>query len=174
MKKLKMLTIATLLAAPLAASANGFYVGANAGYGLQNIDDELKGLSTKDQLDASNTGVGQLKVGYDFNDYLGLEMRAGAANKDSEMLHHYSAYAKAQYPVSDSFSVYGLLGGTDARMSDAIQAFGVDKNLQSVSYAVGGRLAITDSMGMTLEYNQISSHKDYELGAVNLGVDYKF
>ncbi|MGR5193468.1 outer membrane beta-barrel protein [Vibrio rotiferianus] len=174
MKKLKLLTLATLIMAPLAASANGFYAGAQGGYGMQtDISDNHK--STRVQADLNGTGVGQMKLGYDFNDYFGLETRVGAANKNSEMLHHYSAYVKAQYPITDTISVYGLVGGTDARMTDlAQQELGTKKNLQSASYAVGGAIAINDQLDMTMEYNQVSTHKDYELGAVMVGVNYKF
>lgn len=173
MKKLKMLALATLIAAPLAASAadnSGIYVGATGGYGMQSSISE-KGDSTKQQLDDNGTGLGQVKLGYDFNEYFGVEVRGGAANENSEMLHHYSAYGKVQYPVTSSVSVYGLAGATDARMSTLLD---LDKNLTSASYAVGARMELTDNLGMSIEYNQVSSHKDYELGAAMVGIDYKF
>lgn len=176
MNKLKMLALATLIATPLAASAandSGIYVGAMGGYGMQNLSDVTKD-DTKKDLEDDGTGLGQIKIGYDFNEYFGVEVRGGAGNKNSEMLHHYSAYGKVQYPVTSGVSVYGLLGATNARMSDQIQMLGAEKNLSSASYAVGARMAVSDNIGLSLEYNKVSTHKHYELDALMLGVDYKF
>jgi len=56
-----------------------------------------------------------LRVGYEFNQYLGAEVRAvdtflGADPLGGEKLMHAGIFAKPQYPLSEDFNAYGLLG----------------------------------------------------------------
>ncbi|PKG58403.1 hypothetical protein CXF82_04730 [Shewanella sp. GutDb-MelDb] len=171
MKNMKLFALATTLAvslvAPMAANATGFYLGANAGSGQQSNQ-----LMDK----ATTTNVGSIKAGYDFNDYFGAEVRYGGVNSSSsdiELNSFTSVYAKAQLPVSESFTVYGLAGATSANLPGMILD---DKNSSesSASFGAGVRYSITDSLGVSLEATRISSHDAYKLDAVMLGVDYKF
>lgn len=171
MKKLNTIILATLLVTPLAATANGFYIGTQVGYGEQkNQLTDILNSSDKDL----ETAVGALKVGYDFNDYIGTEVRLSGTNTHtSETYSKYqtSAYLKGMVPISESFSLYGLVGATSAKMDTNVHD---KKHLNSMSYGIGARYAVTEKVGLNLELNQISSHKDYELSALTIGVDYKF
>jgi OOP family OmpA-OmpF porin len=55
---------------------------------------------------------GIARVGWDFNQYIGLEARALKANieDDFSQTTHYGLYLKPQYHVTDAMNVYGLLG----------------------------------------------------------------
>ncbi len=177
MKNVKLIalatTLATVLAAPMAANATGFYLGADIGSGKQSNQ-----LMEK----ADTTGVGAIKAGYDFNDYFGAEVRYGGVNtssSDVELNSFTSVYAKAQYPISESFSVYALAGTTSASLPGgglevAPQSGASKGSVNSASFGGGVRYAVTDSLGVSLEATRISSHDDYKLDAVMLGVDYKF
>ena len=55
------------------------------------------------------------KVGYDFNQYFGVEARAlrtfwGKGKNGGERIEHFGIYAKPMIPFSDRFLLYGLLG----------------------------------------------------------------
>jgi len=52
------------------------------------------------------------RIGYDFNQYIGVEARAFNASieKDFAETTHYGIYLKPQYPVSDKLNIYGLIG----------------------------------------------------------------
>lgn len=173
MKKVNAIILATLLTAPLAATANGIYVGGQVGVGEQkNQATDLAGTDKKDL----STAVGSIKVGYDFNDYIGAEVRVSGVNERSseiESTFQTSAYVKGMVPVSESVSLYGLLGATSASM-EYDKNTSDKKQLNSMSYGIGARYAVTEKVGLNLELNQISSHKDYELSALTIGVDYKF
>lgn len=171
MKKLNALILTALLASPLAAMADGFYVGGQVGYGAQKS--ELSDAIGGDKKDLE-TVIGSIKAGYDFNDYLGAEVRVSGVDKDSTGIkadYLASAYVKGMVPVSDSISLYGLVGATSVQMDKKV--YGKD-SIASASYGIGARYAMTDNVGINLEATQVSSHKDYELGGVSLGVDYKF
>ena len=55
------------------------------------------------------------RVGYDFNQYIGIEGRAlrtfwGKGNNGGELFEHYGLYAKPMLPIGERFNVYGLIG----------------------------------------------------------------
>jgi len=52
------------------------------------------------------------RIGYDFNQYLGVEARflKTAMDEDFAETTHYGLYLKPQYHVSDKLNVYGLIG----------------------------------------------------------------
>jgi len=55
------------------------------------------------------------RIGYDFNQYFGVEGRAlrsfwGKGNNGGERFEHYGLYAKPMYPLGERFNVYGLIG----------------------------------------------------------------
>ena len=54
-----------------------------------------------------------MKMGYDFSEYFGLELRGSKSlTKEDQLTHDYSvgAYLKPQYPVSKDLTIYGLVG----------------------------------------------------------------
>ena len=56
-----------------------------------------------------------LRLGYEWNQYIGVEARLlatfwGADSLGGEKLQHLGIYAKPMYPISEDFNVYGLLG----------------------------------------------------------------
>jgi len=55
---------------------------------------------------------GILRVGYDFNEYIGIEgrMLKTFMSKTFAETTHYGLYLKPQYHVSDALNIYGLIG----------------------------------------------------------------
>jgi len=55
---------------------------------------------------------GLLRVGWDFNQYIGIEARYANASieKDFSTTTHYGIFAKPQYHITNQMNVYGLLG----------------------------------------------------------------
>ena len=105
-----------------------------------------------------------LRAGYDFNEYIGVEIRGMRTFLDEgpfggAPLQHVGIFAKPQYPVSDNFNVYGLLG------------YGHTKNLGN-----GQRLTYFDndhgvSAGLGLEYDLSDRKEDF---LKNANYDRKF
>ncbi len=52
------------------------------------------------------------RIGYDFNQYIGIEARAFKASIDKDFAEttHYGIYLKPQYHITDRFNIYGLVG----------------------------------------------------------------
>lgn len=62
--------------------------------------------------DVDKTGGVIGRIGYDFNEFFGLEARGIKTNWKSEGgdLEHYGAFLKPMYPISNGINVYGLAG----------------------------------------------------------------
>ena len=96
-----------------------------------------------------------LRGGYDFNQYIGIEARGIRTFLDKGPLggiplQHIGIYAKPQYPVSERFNIYGLLG------------YGYTENLGN-----GARLNYFDndsgfSGGVGLEYDLSDKEGDFK------------
>ena len=99
-----------------------------------------------------------LRGGYEFNEYFGVEARGIRTFLDKGPfggvpLQHIGLYAKPQYPLSESFNFYGLLG------------YGYTENLGN-----GNRLKYFDndhgfSAGLGLEYDLSDKEGDFEHNA---------
>ena len=68
------------------------------------------------------------RIGYDFNQFFGLEVRGIKTNWESEGgdIEHYGAFLKPMYPISNDINIYGLAGyaktetpGVTRRKTDA-------------------------------------------------------
>ena len=59
-----------------------------------------------------NTYGGILRIGYDFNQYIGVEGRIfkSSLNKNFSETTHYGIYLKPQYHITDALNIYGLIG----------------------------------------------------------------
>ena len=108
-----------------------------------------------------------LRAGYDINRYFGIELRVirtfwGEGPFGGVPLQHIGIFAKPQYPISERFRLYGLLG------------YGYTKNLGN-----GARLNYFDddygfSAGLGLEYDFSSKDDDEADGRTwSLFVDYQ-
>lgn len=97
------------------AEFNGWYAGGGFNYNRTYADDSKWFDITETQDNTFGlTGI----VGYNFNDYLAVEGRIAASifEQDYADVLSYGIYLKPQYPVTDIFSVYALLGVAKTRV----------------------------------------------------------
>lgn len=144
----------------------GFYLGTSTGQ-LNITADDFKG-------DFETTTV-DVMFGVDIVDkYVGLESRLGWGNSAYDdfttinLKRYFSAYAKPQYNIG-LFQVYGLLGGTVARIDSSttvctqicFKVYGEDNDF-GLSYGVGAGFNF-DMIGLKLEYLQLLDGGDYQI-----------
>ena len=96
----------------------GVYVGVGASYDNYLLEDNRYG--------------GTVVAGYDYNKYVGVELRASSNFTGNNEV--YSGFIKPQYPVLGG-SIYGLLGG---------EVSYVYTNEEVYSYAVGAGVEYTN------------------------------
>ena len=112
------------------------------------------------------------KVGYDFSEYIGVEVRGFRTNWDYEggKLKHLGAFLKPQYSVSKDFKVYGLAGYAKTSMGNK-RAFS-DTGL---AYGAGLDYALTENFGIFADYERLVHDAGvYDLDALSLGLSYGF
>ena len=86
----------------------GLYVGL--GLTAARYDPKCSCSGEKGTEDKTFGVMGRL--GYDFNQFVGIEARGIRTNwkSDGGKIKHYGAFIKPMYPVSNDFNVYGLAG----------------------------------------------------------------
>ena len=166
-------------AEPVVAPSNsGFYVGLAYSYISNDTTLDYADFDWKDTVDTDHN-AGMLQVGYQFNQYIAIEGRywfaaseddtwhgrgGGGASDSGDMKVDYDAwgiYVKPMYPVTDAFTVYGLLGYAHTnydmiqydRRDRPVKVHGLDDG--GFSWGLGASYAITENLSIFADYTCI-------------------
>lgn len=154
-KVFKVLPLALLISGAVqAATDNPWYVGARVGgTTYDNLDGVIKGQNA----DKDDWGGGVF-VGYNFNSWFALEggytyLGQADIGSDGFEVQGIDLLGKFTYEVSDSFDIYGKLGGF---------VFDADNSTSAVNDDKSG---LTGTAGVGLEYffnNDLSARAEYQ------------
>ena len=168
---------------PVAEELSGFYAGLG-----------LSGVSSRDaafSMDFFNVEEGQDRLGnvtflagYNFNEYIAVEGRYTTTFTDEDLVEMdgWSLFAKPQYPVSEDFSVYALLGYGGVTM-DGINGSGVDVDDSGFQWGLGMDYLATENISIFVDYTSLAVDMDgvyyngaleVDADAITLGVNYLF
>ena len=135
------------------------------------------------------------RVGYDFNQYFGVEARflKTAMDEDFSETTHYGLYLKPQYHVTDKLNLYGLLGYgnteidficDDMDYDDAgvSVGFGFEYDMSedtpvAASRAFDGQGDQEKGWGIWVDYQNLlhnEGNKDLKSNIVTVGITYDF
>jgi opacity protein-like surface antigen len=174
-------------------STGNFYLGL--AYGWQNItvEDSLTG----DKFVDDNFGSIMIDAGYNFNQYVAVEGRywfglsssndiGWTSNLPSDVtIDAWGIYVKPQYPVTESFDVYALLGygSADATYDLASGGSITSDSVDGFSWGVGAAYSFTENVAVFVDYTSIvdgedgvvdAHNSDVSVDTVNFGVTYNF
>jgi opacity protein-like surface antigen len=150
--------------------------------------------SSKKQRSEEENNVALLaRVGYDFNQYIGLEFRGmktigSTSNAD---ISHVGLFVKPMVPITDRLNAYGLVGAAKTKVSGSYQ------NVDTESLALGGGVEFDLSkdtpkegrysrtfdgqgdqergIGLFVDYERLMIKKDSpDLDTLSAGVTYDF
>jgi len=123
---------------------------------------------------------GLARVGWDYNQYIGIEGRylyAGIED-DFSQTTHYGIYLKPQYPITESINVYGLLGyGKTTVDYDNHQGKSSTLNKTGLSYGAGVEYALGAHWDLWLDYQHLLNDEgkfNTDSNVFSLGVRYNF
>ncbi|MEA2029833.1 MAG: porin family protein [Campylobacterota bacterium] len=175
-------------------SSAGFYVGLAYAYAMEN---ERAGFAPSDITpldDAAWELSGMMMAGYQVNDYFSVEGRFTAnlddvkysgQDVDDYDLTNAALYAKVMYPVAPVANVYALLGYGETTIED--KNTGNESKSDGLQWGVGAAYKVNKNVSLFADYTKLATEDEYELnsvelsglpdldvGAVNLGVAYKF
>lgn len=150
--------------------------GLYAGFGLAAVstrDAEVSvdwgGTDRQDRL--WNVSI---LAGYDFNEYIAVEGRytTSFSHEDRVEMSGWSLFAKPQYPVSENFSVYALLGYGGVTL-DGINGYIVDVDDTGFQWGLGASYQVMENASFFVDYTFPANDMDglYFNGAVKVDVD---
>ena len=177
---------------------SSFYIGAGLVYNRTYCDNSSwfdKETRGQDQT----AGLG-LVIGYNFNQYIAVEGRYTTSffDEDYAETSTYSLFVKPQYPATEEFKIYALLGfggvNVDATSDTTgdFRAANPGVNLvdeTGFQWGLGASYAVTEEVEIFLDYTSLLNgadintrlynwdskfYKELNVDAVTLGVIYKF
>ncbi|HEX5343177.1 MAG TPA: outer membrane beta-barrel protein [Duganella sp.] len=185
MKKSIFVALIAALAAPLAAQAEGAYIGANVGRAEQKAD--LEGYHFKD-----STTAYKLYGGYTYNQNFGFEIgfadlreaekSGNGARIASEPKSVYIA-ATGTLPLNEQFSLFGKAGVASTHVKVSASAAGFSdsdsENRASPYISVGASFALNKNVSFVAEYENFGKiakdgGSNIKADFVSVGVRYAF
>jgi len=159
---------------PVVVPAKNFYFGLGATALKAKTDvDVTNGIP---EAEDSQTGI-TARLGYDFMDYLGAELRGTTAisgeDTGAEKIKQYGAYLKPNIDLTDSLNLYGLLGISKVNMSNPL---GSPSDKESgFSYGLGLDYDVSDSFSVFLDaVNYLRKADKNKVYGATLGGAYHF
>jgi len=183
------------------ADNSGFYIGGTIAYQRTYATDSTWFGKAVSQDETGGLG---LLGGYDFNEYVAIEARITTSvfEEDYAEVTTYGIYVKPQYPVTEDFKIYALLGygnvtvdATDAGSNEfgAVPSI-VGNTLMDESgfqWGLGVAYAVTEEIDLFLDYvafasdaeidptplyayNPAARYTELSNDALTLGITYKF
>jgi len=176
--------IAPVVEEPVVVDNSSFYVGL----GLSAVFARDSSVS----LDFSTTpgqdrlGNVTLQAGYNFNEYIAVEGRytTSFTHEDNIEMDGWSLFVKPQYPVTEDFNIYALLGFGGINL-DSVTATVVDVDDTSFQWGLGASYDITESIAVFADYTNLANDMDgyfytstdltqVDIDTFNVGLTYKF
>lgn len=181
-KHLLVALLGTALILPIAAQAQGAYIGASVGSAETEFNDSTISLKDRD------TGF-KLTAGYDFTPNFGIEVGYADLGKPSvsngvdtafaEPRSYYLA-ATATYPIDEAFSVFAKAGVTNNRTKIGGTAIPTEKltNTDAI-LGVGAAYNFTKNIAGVVEYEHFGKTLDepdrnLKSDLISIGLRYKF
>jgi OOP family OmpA-OmpF porin len=168
--------------------ANGLYVGA--GLSVARFEPSCT-CPTGNGIDKTGGVVG--RIGYDINQYIGIEARGIRTNwkSDGGKVKHYGVFVKPMYPISKQANLYGLAGYAKTKTEGSLQKVnaktlawgaGIEYDLSEDSAKSGRYSRAFDGagdqeggLGVFADYERLIQKSDSpDLDTVNIGLTYDF
>jgi len=114
------------------------------------------------------------KAGYDFNEYVGVEVRGLKTNWDYEgaKIEHIGAFLKPQYPITEDINLYGLLGYAKTQVE---KRYVLDENGLAFGAGIDYDFGSADAFSIFADYERLLQKSNMpDLDALSLGLAYKF
>lgn len=172
-----------LITNEMVSESSNFY----AGLALSAVSTRESGSSlsfTSEKTGQDILGNATLFAGYDFNEYVAVEGRYSASftKEASAKMSGFSIFVKPQYPVSDEFSIYGLVGYGLVNIDNTNSIHNVDVNEKGFQWGLGASYAVTEDISISLDYTLLGKDMDgrflransADIDAITLGIQYRF
>lgn len=152
---------------------NGFYAGLGlSAVSTRDADLSMDFFNGKDGQD--RLGNVSFFAGYNFNEYIAAEGRyaTSISHRDFVEMDGWSLFVKPQYPVSENFSLYALLGFGGVTL-DARNGANVDVDETGFQWGLGTSYVMMESITVFVDYTSLANDMDgiYHNGALQVDTD---
>lgn len=173
-----ILVVALVACTSLAVHANeGTYFGVS----FYNVAYEEDGVP-----EVNPTALG-FKVGNQVNPNFAIEGRFGIGlAEDSAVVfgipvdvdvdNFFGVYVKGVAPLSDAFSIYGLLGYTRGELTASVPGtdISVTESDSDLSFGFGADIDVSRTVAVNLEWAKLFEGDGYEVTSTSVGLNFKF
>ncbi len=148
-----------------------FYLGLGYGY----FDAELtSNIGLQQENAEADMDTILFQAGYEFNQYVAIEGRywLGVSDLDDAEGDYstWGIYVKPQYPVSEAFNIYALLGYASTTLEPdnaAIEYLDTD----SFSWGIGAEYKFTENVSLFLDYTDLGETDEFTFNGVDLSTN---
>ncbi len=164
-------------------SNSSFYVGFGiAAVSVRGSADDLNFFD--EEPGQERLGNVSLLAGYNYNEYVAVEGRYTTSfnKEDSVEMDGWSLFVKPQYPVSEDFSIYALLGFGGV-IVDGINGYVADVDDSGFQWGLGMEYAVMENISLFADYTSLANDMDgyfyngaleVDADALTIGMNYKF
>jgi opacity protein-like surface antigen len=150
-------------------SPNGFY----AGLGITGVryENDCKCKNSIKRENKDKTYGVMARVGYDFNQYVGIEARGARTNWDSDgsKVKHAGVFIKPMVPIGSNSNLYGLVGIAKTTVRGSLP----EVDAEGLALGAGLEVDISKDTPKDGKYSRsFDGHGDQESG-VGLFIDYE-
>jgi opacity protein-like surface antigen len=173
---LKILAVALIVpVAPAAQAIDGVYGG------VSYVEAEYK----EDGVPTANPSLVSFRVGSSLNKNLAVEGRFGVSLGDDQVRvlgvdvdvkvdNFYGLYAKGILPLGNAFSLYGLVGFTQAKVTASALGNSASTSDSDLSYGFGADFELSRTMSVNLEWAKLVEGDAYKLNGISVGMNFRF
>ncbi|MDX5333632.1 MAG: porin family protein [Gammaproteobacteria bacterium] len=158
-----------------AGSAGDNYVGV--GYAFLTYDES--------GVPEADLGALTGRFGHFFTDNLAVEGRIGfgvaddtvnvlGVDVDVELDNFMGVYGMAHLPVSNSASVYGMLGFTRGELTASAGGASFTETDTGLSFGVGVDFSLNETLSLNAEYARYLDESAYDVNGFAIGASFKF
>ncbi len=159
-------------AVPIIEELNGFYAGLGlTAVSVRDSDFSVDWGGASEYQD--RLGNVSFVAGYNFNEYIAAEGRYSMsfAHEDSIEMDGWSLFVKPQYPVSEDFSVYALLGYGGVTV-DEIDGRTSDIDDSGFQWGLGVNYMVMENVSLFADYTWLTGMEGiFYNGATEVDVD---
>lgn len=171
---------------PVAIEAEPVESGFYAGLGLSAVSTREANVSmdlTSGKAGQDRLGNITLLAGYNFNAYLAAEGRytTSISHEDNVEMSGWSLFVKPQYPVTEDFGVYALLGFGGVTL-DGVDGANIDVDETGFQWGIGMSYLVMEHVSLFTDYTSLGNDMDgvyngaskADIDAVTVGLTYDF
>jgi len=176
--------IAPVVEEPIVVDNSSFYVGL--GLSAVFARDAAVSLDFSTAPGQDRLGNVTFQAGYNFNEYVAVEGRytTSFTHETNIEMDGWSLFVKPQYPVTEDFNIYALLGFGGVNL-DSVTTKIVDVDDTSFQWGLGASYDITENIDIFADYTNLANDMDgyfytstdqtqVDVDTFNVGLTYKF